>query len=313
MFRTSTSALALGIAVVGAFFSGGRPSCRPKHRSPPLPPRLTNNGLANLEDILRHLPFRSQGAGRTESRDAGPRQPRRERRHLGKGVAQAAQPRDAAGRGAAARRRHLQRARRRLSKASAIAWRRSNPIPAARRSIASTAPNTPTPFAICSRSTSTLRSCCRPTTSATDSTISATCCRCRLCCWSAISLRQPARSARHAVGDTELPAVLSDLRRSARAQAGRSHGRRPCRSARAAAPRRATFSRSMANMRSRSSLQRGRADEFLGLGRDRKLDLRLDDQAAQSCSPSPPIGAARADDQHAVGKDPDACSKSASR
>ena len=64
----------------------------------------------------------------------------------------------------------------------------------ARRSIASIGPNTPTRSAICWRSRSMLRTCCRPTTSATASTISATCCRYRRCCWNGIS-RRPARSA----------------------------------------------------------------------------------------------------------------------
>ena len=80
------------------------------------------------------------------------------------------------------------------SRPGAIAWPRRSPIPDAPRCIGSIERNTGTPFAICWRWRSTSRSCCRPTTSATASTTSATCCRYRPCCWSDICRRR-ARSA----------------------------------------------------------------------------------------------------------------------
>jgi len=74
-----------------------------------------------------------------------------------------------------------------------IASRRRIPTLADRPSIASTAPNTPTPSAICWRSRSMAGRCSRLTGRATASTTSAMRCQSRPDCWSGISWR-PRRS-----------------------------------------------------------------------------------------------------------------------
>ena len=70
--------------------SGGRQ--RPRRRA-----IRSKHGLADLENLLRHLPFRSQGTRGIEPGRPGPRQSRRPGRRLGEAAAQAAQPGNAAG------------------------------------------------------------------------------------------------------------------------------------------------------------------------------------------------------------------------
>ena len=153
-----------------------------------------------------------------------PRQARCEWRDVGKGSAQAAQPRDAAGRHAAARCGHLRMRSSNRSRPDAIAWRRPSPIPDAPRSIGSTERNTRMPFAICWRWRLTSPNCCRPTTSATASTISETCCRYRRVLLERY-LSVARKISRAAVGDTDDARGLSDLYRSSWARSGRSSER----------------------------------------------------------------------------------------
>ncbi len=71
---------------------------------------------------------------------------------------------------------------------------------------------------------------------------------------------------------------LSDLYGSARAHSARSHRARHCRSARAAAPPFVIASRWTPNTRFRSSCSEVAWKTILGMDKERKLDLRLDDQ-----------------------------------
>ena len=117
------------------------------------------------------------------------------RRGVGEGRPEAARRHDAARR---ARRDPTKRPRRRWSPGSrrrSTARARHGRIRDARRCIGSIAPSTRTPSAICSRSTSTPRRCCRPTIRATASTTSRTCSASRRRCSSA-TWAPPRRSAR---------------------------------------------------------------------------------------------------------------------
>ena len=119
---------------------------------------------------------------------AGSHDARIERRRVGEGDREAARRLDAAARTSASGQRDVSRGRRPDSSARSIARGRRSRIPAASpRSIVSIASNTTTPSAICSRSTSTSRRCCRvmkPRTAA--STTSPIRSRFRRRIWSAI-------------------------------------------------------------------------------------------------------------------------------
>ena len=91
--------------------------------------------------------FGPKARGNVERRDARSRQSRRQRRDLGKGPAQAAQPRDAAPGRVAARRRDLRAARQGNRHRARPRGRIRSPTPGVRRFIASTARNTATPSA----------------------------------------------------------------------------------------------------------------------------------------------------------------------
>ena len=83
--------------------------------------------------------------------------------------------------------------------------------------------------------------------------------------------------------------VLSDLYRSARAHSGRSHERRRCRSARAAAPSFATASRWTANMRFRSTCNGAGSMSILGWSGNAS-SICGSTIKGSNCSPLRPIG-----------------------
>ena len=160
----------------------------------------------------------------------------------------------------------------------------TSPTQDAPRCIASTAPNTPMRSAICWRWRSTLPNCCRPTISATASTISATCCRSRRCCWSAIC-RRPARSAASR-RRRQVAGALSDLHHPAWAHQDDRLSETRCRSARAAAPPYATASRWTANTKFRSApTEQDRRISGHGRGAQARSAARRPN--GFSCSPLP--------------------------
>ena len=130
------------------------------------PPAAPRRNVRAAQSVLRRLPQRPPEDGGADPRERRSRQRRRPRRGLGKGRPEAAERDDAAGRPAASRRGDVRAPWRRGSKTRSIARRPRIPIRAARCCTGSIAPNTPTRFAICWRSTSTRRRCCRQTTRA---------------------------------------------------------------------------------------------------------------------------------------------------
>ena len=106
-----------------------------------------------------------------------------------------------------------------------IAPARRSRIRDARRFIGSIARSTRTRSAICWRSTSMRRRCCRPTIRATASTTSPTCSACRRRCSSATWAR-PEKISALAVGDPAIAPTDADLSRPLRPDPDAAH-RRP--------------------------------------------------------------------------------------
>ena len=138
-----------------------------------------------------------------------------------------------------------------ISRPGAISSRSRSRIRDAPRSIGSTERSTGMPFAICWRSRLTSRTCYRPTTSVTASTISETCCRYRPYCWSgtcpshARSAGPPSAIPRCPWPIRPIPFLMGSFRTIV--------WTKPRRPARAAAASCATCSRWTANMRFRST------------------------------------------------------------
>ena len=228
MIRTRALA-AIGIVLAGAVVlpAASLPENSPSAAAAAHRAAFDQQSVWQTESLLRHLPFRSQGTGRTEPGDPwtspisttmAPTWEKILRKLRNREMPPAGMPRpdEATYRGP----RQVDRKRTR-SRGAGQAQSRHAP-----RSIASTGRNTPMRFAICWRWRLTFQSCCRPTTSATASTISATCCRYRPCCWNAIlsAAQQDQPAGRGRYHDA---CILSDLRHSARAHSGRSYERRP--------------------------------------------------------------------------------------
>ena len=171
-------------------------------------------------------------------------------------------------------RSHLRRARQVDRDASAIAWRRSSPIRDAPRSIGSTARNTRTPFAICWRSRSTSRS----SLPADDigygfDNIGDVLQVSPVLLERYLSVAR--KISRTAVGDTTMPVAYQTYNVPHALRFRTIVWTKPRRSARAAArPSRHLLPGGRRIRDFGHALQRNRDDEYLGLERERKLDLQ---------------------------------------